>query len=180
MVAYREETEIFAMSHKKFAWVMTILYGAPWIWTVVAVIVCGVVLGFAVDPAWGLGCVFIVFLIVPLGMTYLYYSYALCTPTFMNILPHSFSFNDDSVSVRVYYNEKKGDDEDDGDEESERSYGRDLSYDDMGRRYAFPDGMAVKTLRPEPGFLWFPPGIFESLEKFNAAMEALSSGSRGK
>lgn len=186
MVADSVETEIFAMSRKKFAWVLTVLYGAPWIWTVVAVFACGVVLGFTFNIAWGLGCVFLVFLIVPLAMTYLYYSYALRTPTFMNILPHRFSMRDGMVSVCVYFKEK----EEEGEESVEnksvenkgdeyvRSYVRYIRCEDFGRIYIFPDGIAVKTVNPEAGFLWFTPHVFESVAQFNAVIEGIAAKSR--
>lgn len=146
---------------------MTVLYGVPWLSVAVLLVVIGIILSITVDVIWGLLCLIVIFLLVPMSMSLLYYSYALRSPSYMNVLPHRLRFHEKGFFIEVFEkNKPKAKDEENEETIYELIYEKYFEYYEIGKRYIFPDGVAFKMIGKDSGFLWLEPYVFKSKDIF--------------
>lgn len=94
--------QLYKMTAGSFARELFLRYGRPWLVVILLLIILGVLAFIIMDFRWGLLFLFIVLVLMPAVMAFLYYGYALRRECFINTLPHTIAVVDDRLVVSLY------------------------------------------------------------------------------
>lgn len=186
----------FKMSLRHFFLEILFRYAGIYLIVLSAIGLLGLIFGIAVDLRWFVVGLMFAFILIPMFLIFVYFSYALKREGYINNLPHELSIVEDGINVRLKFKitrHKESEqfisneaDEEDVNEDDKGHEGMEEELHDVKEREEFlpfetfsdikTSGNAVLLLfkRPAKGFLWIPYDVFEQPE-LEKAMELMYS-----
>ena len=100
-------TGIICMSRSKLIATLFYLYG--WLpLTILSILaVVALIAGIIIDVRWAIVFLMVVFIVIPLLMSFLYFFHGLRPTTAANVVPHTLIFTDNGITVRILEEEKE-------------------------------------------------------------------------
>lgn len=157
-------TSQFRMSASNF--MMSFIFRFAWIWLLLlsGLGIAGLVVGITVDLRWFIIGLMLIFIILPMIMAFLYFSYGLKKECYINTVPHNIDFGEMGVNVNLTFPSYS--------EEEEEKQKERTEFFEYGSMRPFRVGAKSVTIpfkSPRKGFLWIPADAFENedhLENF--------------
>lgn len=147
----------FRMGPSKFLSEMIFRYGAPWLLSLCVLGVTGITLGILIDYRWLFAVLFIIFVIAPTLLVFIYYYFGLRREAYVNTVLHSITAQDHGLLFRLKFpaNSDSPDDEPLVREEF-------FSYADMLPMRTGLKSVTIPLRTPAKGSLWIPRSAFDS------------------
>ena len=168
-MAYR--SDILRMSPRKMVSTMIYLYGTVPVATVAALAVPALALGIFLDIRWLVVFLMIIFLLVPMAMSFLYFYHGLRPSTASNTSLHRLHFDNDGIKVSIVDIEhsEKGDDE-------HVIVTRSYPFSSVRSVMTSGDGVIILLATPYKGFLWLPYDAFPIREDIRKVLDLIHHG----
>lgn len=166
----------FKMSAGKFLTEVIFKFAAPWLLTLTALGLIGLSLGIMVDYRWMLGTLFIIFILAPTLMVFIYYYFGLRREAYVNTVLHSISLQDNGLSFALKFpapNHADGSDVENEEEEIVRN--EFFSYADMLPMQTGLKSVSIPLRSPAKGYLWITRSAFQSDEDMAEFLEYLDN-----
>lgn len=144
------ESVIFRMEGGAFAAALVRNFGRGWIIAFAVIVIASIIPGIFIDGRFLIIALMVVLIVIPLMLSFLYYSYGLRRECFINTIPHTVSIEEDSVKVKIFTDRESED-------ENEWKY-RELLFPkkDFGKYKVDGDAVEFEMGNPRRGFLWLP------------------------
>jgi len=189
---YRIESSVFRISPLRFAALMSGIYGSGWLWLMIAFSVLAVVVGVSVDYRFFILAMMVVFIVMPMMLTVLYYRYGLKGECYVNVVSHKLLFEEGRLFVLIepmpeYSDETEGRDSMQN-EISDDAVGNGICEEDwkiieykaenFGRYTVGSDYVVFPFVAPLKGFLYIPANAFDSDLSFAEMVKSVAGASR--
>lgn len=182
------ESKYFRMNGGRFLREMIFRYGGIWLGSLSMVAVIGLIFGIVVDIRWLIVALMVVFIIIPMGASFIYYYYGLRKEFYINTVLHSVAVGDDALMVRMRFpisdaeDEKIPNDSEESSEEIETCKKREIEwkerevsfeYKDLKPYVIGHDSAIIPIKSSAGGFIWLPLTAYESAEEMKEVLEYL-------
>lgn len=168
--------ELYALRGAAFMRVLLKLYGRWWIWVYAAVASVGVLLAILIDFRLLLVSAFVMLILAPATMMFLYFYHGLKRGCFSNYVLHTIEAKEDGVELKLYARNKKVGEQDVADKSDADKPDADklaaegqepdevlehtgtvvVRYDWLSRYFIAGNGIVFPFGGEEDGFLWLP------------------------
>lgn len=179
-----ESHYIYRVNSGEFVKNLFLQFGKPWLYLFSILIAGAIVATFVLDFRWAILLFFILLIIFPAVMAFLYFSHALTRECFINTLPHSVNVIDDRLVIKLFSKTNKttennteseiiGTDETDNNTYTEYQEIRTESFDkNMITGYKFNiDSIIIFLADRHSGFLIVPFNAFDNDSEYRAFSE---------
>lgn len=155
-------THAFKMSASNF--MSTFLFRYAWLWllSLSALGVAGLVIGITVDIRWLILGLMLIFIVIPLVATFIYYYFALKPECYVNTTCHTLEFDENGITATLIFDEDKN---------------RELKFDYCRFKNVEinADSYLLLFKAPDKGYIWIPKTAFESDEQYFDSIDYLHS-----
>lgn len=156
-------TSEFRMGAAKFASEIIFRYAAPWLLSLSAIGVIGVVMGVIVDYRWLFAVLFLIFVIAPMLLVLLYYYFGLRREAYVNTVHHKIIICEEGMLFKLRFMSANKDSADGVDKQEEHIVREEFfKYSEMLPMKIGFNSVSVPLRAPAKGFLWIPRRAFES------------------
>ncbi len=170
------DTGEFKMSAGKFLTEVIFKFAAPWLLTLLALGLIGLSLGIIVDYRWMLGTLFIIFILAPTLMVFIYYYFGLRREAYVNTVLHTISLQDKGMSFTLKFPvSNHAESSDVENEEVAQVRNEFFSYADMLPMKTGLNSVSIPLRSPAKGYLWIPRSAFQSDEDMSEFLEYLDN-----
>ncbi|MGN0236795.1 MAG: hypothetical protein ACI4AK_01710 [Lepagella sp.] len=103
--SHEAETTIFRMGGFSFIRTLMKCFAMPWLLSLTAISLIGIVLGILLDIRILIIALMIITIIIPMLMAFMYYYHGLRQECFFNVLPHTILITPKALTIRLHIKE---------------------------------------------------------------------------
>lgn len=159
------KSRVFYMPHSKMLAYLFSVHGKVWLIVAASIVIALIILSIALHDLRYVICgLMVIFIIIPMIMSFLYLNYALIPAVAFNVLPHSLQLDGDGINILIYPKKSASKDKEITEEEHD-PVSKIIKYSDLINYTVGLDSVYFKL--SGNGFLYIPTAAFESQMQFN-------------
>lgn len=170
------DTGEFRMSAGKFITEVIFKFAAPWLLTLTVIGLIGLMLGVMIDYRWMLAVLFIIFIIAPTMLAFIYYYFGLRREAYVNTVLHTITLQDNGMLFTLKFpvsnHEESSDVEKEGEVQIREEF---FAYSEMLPMKTGLKSVSIPLRSPAKGYLWIPRSAFQSDDSMAEFLEYLDN-----
>lgn len=181
------ETNEIRMSSGRFLPELIFRFGGIWMLSLCIISVAGLALGIVIDLRWFVLGLMLIFVVLPMIISFMYYYYGLRRECYVNTLPHRIRMQEDGLAVTMVFKHRKEEKKEDSNQENpeeETGHTEEPEFEITEREEIFPysmlnpmkvtsDSAMFFFRKPRKGFIWIPVNAFDDPETLSEFLERI-------